>query len=180
MPGFRHSDTERLYDYWRSLADGNLPHYRLWDPIKIPKLMPFITILELDEGDDFVHRFAGTGTCEFVGVELTGRLLKEFFSSPEEFVSSDQHLRAMLGVPCGRQSVYVVRSASGHECLAELLTLPLGGEGGVADRLIVYMTILETHGFGKSIPEVSQHVDADWIDLGFGVPEVPFVGAAVQ
>jgi len=172
MPDFRHSNTERLYDYWRSLADGNPPNYRLWDPIKIPQLMPFVTIFELNSDNEFVHRFAGTGACDFVGVELTGLLLKDFFPTPEAYAISEQNMRTMLAMPCGRVSVYVVRSASGHECLAEFLTLPIDREDGASDRLIVYMAILETHGFGKAIPEASQYVEADWIDLGFGVPEM--------
>jgi len=180
MPDFRHSNTERLYDYWRSLADGNPPNYRLWDPIDIPQLMPFVTILELNEGDEFVHRFAGTGTCEFVGVELTGRMLKDFFSSPEEYAASEQDLRTILAAPCGRRSSYVVRSASGHECLAELLTLPLTSANGVPDRLVVQMTILETKGFGEATPVLSQNVEAEWIDLGFGVPSTHPVGLPVS
>lgn len=176
MLDFRHKDTARLYDYWRSLADGNPPNYRLWDPIDIPQLMPFVTIFELNSDDEFVHRFAGTGVCDFVGVELTGLLLRDLFPSPEAYAIPEQNMRTMLAMPCGRLGAHVVRAASGQECLTEMLTLPLSRVDGASDRLIVYMAILETHGFGKATPEVAQYVEADWIDLGFGVPEMLSAG----
>jgi hypothetical protein len=176
MPEFRHSDTASLYEYWCSLGNGRPPGYGDWDPIDIPQLMPNVTILEFDEDDEFVHRFAGTANCEFVGVELTGRLLSDFFSPPEKYIVTDQNLRTLLEVPCGRLSCLIMRSISGHECLAELLTLPLLGDSGEADRLIVFMIILKTHGFGEPVPTVSEYLEAEWLDLGCGVPD----GACVE
>ncbi len=170
MPEFRHCDTERLYAYWQSLRDGGLPQHRCWDPIHIPKLTPNILILELDPEDKFVYRFAGTAVCDFVGVELTGRRMGDFFPSAEAFATTDNMQRAMLSTPCGQLSSYLVRSASGRECIAEILILPMAGPEGVADRLLVYMAWSETQGFGEAVPIVSDNLEAEWIDLGWGVP----------
>lgn len=180
MPGFRHSDTERFYEYWRSLADGKPPHFRLWDPIQIPKLMPNLLILEANADNDFVYRFAGTAVCDFVGEELTGRLMKDFFPSPEAYATVENVHRTLLEVPCGQLASYLLRTTSGRESISEIVILPMCGADGVPDRLVVCMAILEEYGFGDSTPEVSQNLSAEWIDLGFGVPELLSAGELVS
>jgi len=171
MAGFRHNETAHFYDYWRSLCDDGLPNYRLFDPIQIPKLMPNVLFLKTDDEDNFVYQFAGTDVCAFVGGDLTGRLMKDFFPSPEIYASTENMPHAMLSVPCGQITAYQVRSASGRECIAEFATLPLSGADGTPDRLVVHMAIVETTGFGEGNPEVSRHLKARWVDLGSGVPE---------
>jgi len=180
MLEFRHCDTERLYSHWQSLREDGLPSHRCWDPAQIPKLTPNMLILELNSDDDFVYRFAGTEVCDFVGVELTGRRMKDFFPSPDVYAATDSMQRAMLGVPCGQLSSYKVRGAAGRECDAELLFLPLAGKNGTADRLLVYMALAETTGFGEAAPEVSENIEATWIDLGWGVPEADLAIAEPQ
>jgi len=172
MPEFRHSDTARLYEYWRSLADGKPPHFKLWDPIKIPQLMPSILILATNADNDFFYRFAGTAVCDFVGVELTGLLMTGFFPSAEAYAAVDNMHRALLAVPCGQLASYLLRSTSGRESIFEIVILPICGADGVPDRLVVCMSILEEYGFGEAAPEVSHNLSAEWIDLGSGVPEV--------
>lgn len=169
MPDFHHCDSERFYEYWRSLDDACPPGSCLWDPVKIPTLMPNIIILERDNAGGFIHRFAGTGACDFIGVELTGRPIGEFLS-PELQMSSAQNLDMMLTRPCGMVNRSVARSTAGRESIVEYVTLPLSDAEGVPHRLFVHMCILRTHGFGDPLPEVSKRVDAIWIDLGAGVP----------
>lgn len=170
MPEFRHSDSIRLFDYWRSLSSSHPPDYKLWDPIAIPKLMPNILIQMRNEDGAFFFHFAGTSACEFAGVELTGRMQSEFLS-PELRLSAKDNSDNMLRFPCAWLNTIVARSAQGRESLIEYLTLPLNGPDGVPDRLVVHMGVLETLGFGEASVEVASRVGGEWLDIGFGVPD---------
>ncbi len=172
MPSFKHPSTKTVFEYWVSLNGGRPPEARLLDPIAIPKLMPYVLVLQrcFERGDGgFVHRFAGTGVCDFVGIELTGLPLDKFL--PKAMLpSAEMNLISMLDVPCGRWNTSVTRSAAGRVSEVEYLSLPLCDGGGEPDRIMVFMAVLSTQGFGEASALVEKRVSSEWIDLGSGVP----------
>jgi hypothetical protein len=128
VPPFKHPSTKIVFEYWASLNGGRPPEARLLDPVAIPKLMPNVLVLnrcfERDGSGEFIHRFAGTGVCDFVGIELTGLPLDKY------------------------------------------LSLPLCDERGRPDRVLVFMAVLSTQGFGEASALVETAAASEWIDLG--------------
>jgi len=136
--------------------------------------MPFVLVLERcsepGSGSGFVHRFAGTGVCDFVGIELTGLPLDKYLPALI-LASAEMNLISMLDIPCGRWNISVTRSAAGRVSEVEYLSLPLCDEGGEPDLVMVFMAVLSTRGFGEASALVEERMDSAWIDLGAGIPE---------
>ncbi|MEQ9145683.1 MAG: PAS domain-containing protein [Parvibaculaceae bacterium] len=171
MPDFLHANTAALFAYWRSL-DGLPPRYSQWDPLCVPALMPFVNILQRDGGGAFVHRFSGTKICEFAGMELTGRPVRDVVQ-PELVEQVEADLNLILDTPCGFSCRTLTQAASGRRVDAEYVNLPLCGADDKPDRMVMHMAILETLGYGDLHMEVGELLEASWIDIGFGIPAVP-------
>ncbi len=174
MPPFKHPSTKIVFEYWASLNGGHPPDARLLDPIAIPKLMPYVLMLtrcfEENGKGRFIHRFAGTGVCDFVGIELTGLPFEKYLPKAM-LASAELNLISILKVPCGRWNTSVTRSAAGRVSEVEYLSLPLCDGAGEPDRIMVFMAVLNTQGFGNTSALVEKRVESGWIDLGSGVPK---------
>lgn len=168
MPDFLHADTASLFAYWRSL-EGVPPRYSQWDPLRVPMLMPFVNILQRDSTGVFVHRFSGTKICEFAGMELTGRPVRDVVQ-PDLVEQVEADLNLILETPCGFSCRTQTQAASGRLVDDEYVNLPLCGSDDEPDRMVMHMAILETLGYGELHMEVGDLLDATWIDIGFGIP----------
>lgn len=169
VQAFKHPTTNLVFDYWVSLNGGRPPEARLLDPVAIPKLMSNLLVLERTDGGAFIHRFAGTGVCEFVGMELTGVALGKYLPA-SMLASAELNLVTILEHPCGRWNTSTTRSATGRVSEVEYLSLPLCDGQGVPDRIMVFMAVLDTQGFGPTTAKVEERVASEWIDLGSGTP----------
>jgi len=175
VPAFKNPSTKLVFDYWVSLNGGKPPAARRLDPVAIPKLMPYVLILErrseCGARSGFAPRFAGTSVCDFVGTELTGLPLDKYL--PGEILKvAESNLTVMLDHPCGRWNTSATRSAAGRVSDVEYLSLPLCDELGTPDRIMVFMAVLSTRGFGETSALVGESMASEWIDLGSGIPDV--------
>lgn len=66
-------------DYWEAKRGGrSLPARRDLDPVDIPRLLPFVTLADIEPEPFRVrYRLAGTMVVETTGMEITGRYLDE-------------------------------------------------------------------------------------------------------
>ena len=71
-----------LFDYWLRSADGRrMPSRSDLDPLKVPRLLPFIGLIDVRHGlDEASFRVAGTRLHEIYGQEITGKRTGEVFS----------------------------------------------------------------------------------------------------
>ncbi|MGK2741059.1 PAS domain-containing protein [Tepidicaulis sp. LMO-SS28] len=69
-----HEDVAALFDYWNEARGGNpMPRRADIDPVKIPRLLPFILIVdELPPTGKGRIRLFGTGLVELFGEDRTG------------------------------------------------------------------------------------------------------------
>ena len=76
-----HKHTEALFKYWTSKrGDTAIPLRSAIGPIEVPRLLPMISLLEVEGGQPtrFKVRLFGTFVTDFVGENRTGRYLDDF------------------------------------------------------------------------------------------------------
>jgi hypothetical protein len=134
MPGQR-----ELFDYWqRSAGARRMPARSDFDPLKVPKLLPSIGLIDVREGlDGAAFRLAGTKLHEIYGQEITGRRACEVFSGEAAAYWRRIHDRVVdQGLPLHG----VVRGpANGRDHVVLFwLRLPLSEDGGRVDRILCY------------------------------------------
>ena len=71
-----------LFDYWlRSAGGRRMPARSDLDPLKVPRLLPSIGLIDVREGmDEASFRLAGTRLHDIYGQEITGKRADEVFS----------------------------------------------------------------------------------------------------
>ena len=128
-----------LFDYWLRSADGRpMPARSDFDPLKVPRLLPSIGLLDLRDGlGEASFRLAGTRLHDIYGQEITGKRADEVFSGDRARYWRRIHDRvAEDRVPLHG----VVRGpAEGREHVVLFwLRLPLSEDGGRVDRILGY------------------------------------------
>ncbi len=161
--------SQEMWSYWQSLNGGQMPRAAAWDPIRVPKVMPWCTIIERGGATGFRLRFAGTSVCDFYGEEMTGQEIgARMDEAARRFYFGN--IETSLTRPCGRYFTVEARSDTGRNCLFETLSLPLGDEAGMGFRLVNHFAILEELPYGEAQTNFAKPAFAHWIDLGAGAP----------
>lgn len=171
MLEFRHEDSKVVYDYWMSLRSGAMPASLDWDPIRVPKQMPWCTIIERGGPSGYRLRFAGTAICEFYNEEMTGQAIGNRMEEDARAFYFAQ-IEETLTRPCGMFFTTHARSDTGRDCLFETLALPLADDDGVGTRLLMHQVIVEEVTYGDPSSKFSLPEMMEWIDLGAGVPSI--------
>ncbi len=169
MLEFRNENSKVVYDYWMSLRDGGMPAFQHWDPIRVPKQMPWCTIVERGGPTGYRLRFAGTAICEFYNEEMTGQAVGNRMEEDARTFYFAQ-IEETLMRPCGMFFATHARSDTGRDCLFETLALPLADDEGVGARLLMHQVIVEEVTYGDPSSKFSMPEQMEWIDLGAGVP----------
>jgi hypothetical protein len=130
-----------LLDLWQARrAERRLPARRMLDVVDLRPWLSDLHLLEVVAGGkDFRYRVYATNVSEFLGREMTGKMMSE---TPEVTL-------AAIGRSCYREVCeaaipYLMRrptmiygSRVSHPAIREYLTLPLGDDGITVDRLLV-------------------------------------------
>lgn len=76
----------QLFIYWQSKCrDGTIPRRADIDPSEIPKLMPSLLIVDIEQNPFRVrYRLVGTRIVEATGFEFTGKYLDEIILADDE------------------------------------------------------------------------------------------------
>lgn len=75
-----------LYQFWlnKKSSLGKIPCRRDFSPLELPKLLPHIALVDVDDSADvpeFTFRLCGTQIAEDCGVDLTGKTWSQFPNS---------------------------------------------------------------------------------------------------
>ena len=128
-----------LFDYWlRSAGPRRMPARSDLDPLKVPRLLPYIGLIDVRDGvDEASFRLAGTRLHDIYGQEITGKRAGEIFSG--EQADYWHRIHASL-VANGAPLSGVVRGpAKGRDHIVLFwLRLPLSDDGGRVDRILCY------------------------------------------
>ncbi len=128
-----------LFDYWHGSAGvRRMPARSDLDPLKVPKLLPCIGLIDVREGlDKASFRLAGTRLHDIYGQEITGKRAGEVFSGDcadywrrihDRVVEQSLPLHGVVRGPAKDRDHVVLF----------WLRLPLSEDGGRVDRILCY------------------------------------------
>ena len=130
-----------LYDYWRETAGFRpMPARSDINPFSVPKLLPYIGLIDLTEGlGEAQFRLAGTRLRDVYGEEITGKRIDRVFAGACADYWHRVHKRV---VEQGSPLSGVVRGpAEGRDhILLFWMRLPLSQDGYRVDRILCYDT----------------------------------------
>lgn len=163
--------ARQLFVHWDSLPkEGLIPDRAALDPAAIAALMPTVTILEIFSSQRIEIRLAGTGVCEALGFDPTGRNYLEM-QSAEARKSYLRLIEAQTSLPCGRCNILRMRHADGVITRVEAVTLPMHHAASGHAMILSYFGTIDIIGFGDGGYQVLDFENTRWIDLGAGTPE---------
>jgi|GEM_PF-4248292 len=149
LPDIRFSnvDCRKLFDYWRGLSkEGAVPRWSDFDPLHIPRLLPFVLILEAEPERGCVVRLAGTEWVEFYGRELRGQTLDSLVAE-EGQEELRAHLQRVLQGPSAAVTLMKTPVDKGDRAslsyTLETVALPMAGEDGTVYRILAAMFVVE-------------------------------------
>lgn len=128
-----------LFDYWlRSAGPRRMPARSDLDPLKVPRLLPHIGLIDVRDGvDDASFRLAGTRLHDVYGQEVTGKRAGDVFSG--EQADYWRRIHASLVAKCSPLTGVVRGPAKGRDHIVLFwLRLPLSDDGGRVDRILCY------------------------------------------
>jgi hypothetical protein len=119
-----------LFDYWLlSAGVRRMPARSDLDPLKVPRLLPHIGLIDVRDGvDGAAFRLAGTRLHEIYGQEITGKPAGEVFTGEQAEYWHRIHARLVVRGPAkGRDHIVLF-----------WLRLPLSDDGGLVDRILCF------------------------------------------
>jgi hypothetical protein len=165
-----------LWTYWTSLArPGLVPYRRDFDPMAIKRVLPVVSLMEMEGPDTWRLRLVGTEICRRAGRDLTGLNYLDLLTHAPARASQAQRLATMMGHPCGATGDRRNIRSSGLEYRVRILSLPLrDSEGRIRLLVTTNEEIERRHWLGAerdSFEELSP-VDSKFVDIGAGTPTV--------
>ncbi|PCJ68798.1 MAG: hypothetical protein COA62_13280 [Rhodobiaceae bacterium] len=136
------------------------------------ELAPYLRYLGWDGPERLIVRLFGTALSAGMGQDMTGQDLFGFGDYPDRG-SDIARLKLLHSHPCGVVLFWEMADTAGGEHQMELLTLPVGAGADGGNRLIG--TVMPVHQEARwesvlTYAEVPKLREAQFIDLGFGVP----------
>lgn len=168
--------------YWRHLQDTTvvpkgrctgIPTRKTFNPMRVPKLLPYLFMIEHKSDDTLCARLTGTAIDEVFGLMAPNQNILTLYSEAEQpFVKRVYHNIAKY--PCGavvRRHI-ILSSDMGFDLVAK--SFPLAANNGRI-RYSVGMLSADTAHLG-TLPQAwkvkgSTLIDFYYLDLGFGIPE---------
>lgn len=131
-------NVRQLYSYWCTRCqNGRLPRRADIDPADIPRLLPYLTIVEVvPDQRRYVYRLVGTKEVEIRGRDPTGKSVAEAFYGPsveEAHVFYDQAVATAR--PVYDDSPFI--GPDGRYNDDEMLFLPLSDDGQTVTRILL-------------------------------------------
>lgn len=136
-----HSGQRELFDYWiRSAGARPMPARSDLDPLKVPRLLSNLGLIDVREGVDRARfKLAGTRLHEIYGQEITGKRADEIFAGETASYWRRVHERV---VATAFPLAGVVRGpAEGRDHIVLFwMRLPLSEDGETVDRILCHDT----------------------------------------
>lgn len=133
-----HPHLRDLYAYWQKKKAGRrLPARADVEPTEIPRLLPWIALVEITENPQrFCFRLAGTQVENFYGAKVSGRWLDELdFSDQNAAIATQYAAAAQLGEPSVARFAFTKQD--GRHIAYERVLLPLSSDGSKVDMLLI-------------------------------------------
>jgi len=136
-----------MFAYWKELkGDGPFPAKPDFDPMRVPRALPGIQIVEaVGKPDEFIYRLVGTREVAARGWDPTGKPIVDGFIGPSADVVL-KHYRQTIenAVPLGVTGIFRLYSGIWKEDIS--LFLPMADKSGKLTFVFVYS-------YQKPLPE---------------------------
>lgn len=149
-------EQRELYDYWISKCEGEgLPTRGDIKPSDFPRLLPSISLLDVEDGDRYKVRLAGTRLRDVYSREITGNYLDELGWGPNEAYWKSAYRRV---IDAGRPAQGIVRGPRHDDdhLVQHWLRLPLSNAQAEVSMILCYDAFVP---LAKS-PSLNQQWDA--------------------
>ncbi len=133
LPSGIHRD---LYSLWLGkCAPGQLPGRADFDPREMPRLLPFVTLIDVERDPlRFRIRLVGTAVVAATGLDMTGRYLEEM-NQIEPALERCRHL-VETAYPYFHTDLPLVWSSHNFKSYS-VLSLPLAADGLAVDKILM-------------------------------------------
>lgn len=158
--------------HWTALRkDGLIPTTEDFLDHSRPELAPTTIIVELIDGDLLIRLEGGEVALRW-GREATGRPI--YAGRPQAFRAKiiDNVVR-LLKHPCGCRMLNEYTTSAGRAVRSEAVLLPLAVKPGRPPRMALQSRELDRRHEMEAMTNRHNTVEAEWIDIGAGVPSAP-------
>ena len=127
-----------LYEYWHALgvAAGGLPSIQAFDPLRLPRLLSNLWILEVAaDTHRFRMRLAGESINAVYRRNIGGQYFSDVFQPSEVALMVARYTRT-LTEPAIVRAIGAVYVAAGRLTQGERLALPMLGRSGLTDTML--------------------------------------------
>lgn len=131
-------NVRELYLYWHAKRGARpMPGRRDIDPVEIPRLLPYLTIVEvMPDARRYIYRLVGTTEVEIRGNDPTGKTVAEAYYGPSVEEAHMFYDRAVAtAAPVYDDSPWI--GPGGRYNDDEMLFLPLSEDGSSVSRILV-------------------------------------------
>jgi hypothetical protein len=128
-----------LYRYWLSIhpARGVLPGRQHFDPVMVPKLLPWIWLAEFEQNPlRFRYRLVGTEQVVALGRDATGKWLEEVHPGFAASAAYRQFVAAVERSDVGFHKGAAINHRQRNWMSVERLVLPMARNGHDVDLLL--------------------------------------------
>src|SRR5690349_15262681 len=129
---------QSLYDLWHALGvkAGGLPSIQAFDPLDLPKLLPNLWIMEVEQDSHrFRMRLAGENINLAYRRNIGGQYFSDLFERSELDLMVARYART-LNEPSIVRAIGAVYAAAGRFSQGERLALPMLGRSGLTDTML--------------------------------------------
>ena len=147
------SDTRLMegYEYWRrKAADRRMPRRADIDPTEIPKLLPYVRLIDVIGPGCYRYRLVGTELQRFHGTNPTGRYVHEVLAGPigaRIIAVYDECVRDRRAIYF--ENEFLALDGSGVPRRSKVLFAPLSDDDQVVNQVLVFQVILAVDHFVK-------------------------------
>lgn len=134
--------------HWKSLAHGGaIPRRADFDPMKIPRLLPYAILLEINDApQDFSFRVAGEHIIENFGSSPIRRTLSDLTADHPSIAGFAENFRACIDQ---RKPIKVAdrfTGADNQEKRTNGVIMPLADDSGQVSHLLIFAIYLNSFG----------------------------------
>ncbi|TNE60842.1 MAG: PAS domain-containing protein [Alphaproteobacteria bacterium] len=161
----------QLLTYWRQLqaASGRpVPARQQFNPMAVPRLLPFIYIIERKSRYQLVARLTGTALDGATSQPATNTNILDRHDKSEWDLHADM-FEGLANTPCGVVLDRHMQILSDPLYRVRALGLPLADSDGQVRFSVGIANVQPVYGPPDEVDMAD--IRLSWLDLGFGVPE---------
>ncbi|HEY4343024.1 MAG TPA: PAS domain-containing protein [Parvibaculum sp.] len=174
VSSLRTADSLAFEEAWfAAKGDAAFPARNAIDLKSFARFASFMAIIEPDPAiSSLPFRLSGSGFFDLLGFDLTGL---DYLDLVDPAIKDGAYASVMacLSQPCGLWQSTPTEIAGGEMAAFELTIFPISKTGATADHILIFVTREHRPGLGvPTIERVKHSTVWQWIDTGFGLPDI--------